>query len=205
MDDPSRMSLDHLGPSSEEPGHERGSRRIPGQRSGRTYWTRSRKEALAAWLFILPDFIGLLIFVAVPMVLALSLGFFNVDGFGGYKFIGLANYNRMLHDPLFLKSIGVTIVYVVCLVPGLYVTCLGLAIFVRKKIPLIGVWRSLFFMPYVVSLVVVALIWKVMLLDKVGFINQMLERIGLHGRARVGGQKVFFGGGVGGVPSFFLC
>jgi len=99
----------------------------------RRYWTRSRKEALAAWLFILPDFIGLLIFVAVPMVLALSLGFFNVDGFGGYKFIGLANYNRMLHDPLFLKSIGVTIVYVVCLVPGLYVTGLGLAILVRQK------------------------------------------------------------------------
>jgi multiple sugar transport system permease protein len=138
----------------------------------RPYWTRSRKEALAAWLFILPDFIGLLIFVAVPMVLALSLGFFNVDGFGGYKFIGLANYNRMLHDPLFLKSIGVTIVYVVCLVPGLYVTGLGLAILVRQKIPLIGVWRSL--------------IWKVMLLDKVGFINQMLERIGLHGRAWLG-------------------
>jgi multiple sugar transport system permease protein len=186
MDDPPRMSLDHLEPSSGEPSNERGSGRISGQRMHRPYWTRSRKEALAAWLFILPDFIGLLIFVAVPMVLALSLGFFNVDGFGGYKFIGLANYNRMLHDPLFLKSIGVTIVYVVCLVPGLYVTGLGLAILVRQKIPLIGVWRSLFFMPYVVSLVVVALIWKVMLLDKVGFINQMLERIGLHGRAWLG-------------------
>ena len=146
---------------------------------GRPYWTKSRKEALAAWLFILPDFIGLLIFVAIPMVLALSLGFFSVDGFGGYKFIGLANYNRMFHDPLFLKSIGVTIVYVVCLVPGLYVSGLGLALLVRQKIPLIGLWRSLFFMPYVVSLVVVALIWKVMLIDKVGFINRMLELVGL--------------------------
>src|SRR6267154_2003925 len=193
MDDPSRLSVDNL----ESPSEERENRREPGRRAGerkaRTFWTTSRKEALAAWLFILPDFIGLLIFVAVPMVLALSLGFFSVDGFGGYKFIGLANYNRMFHDPLFLKSIGVTIVYVICLVPGLYVTGLGLAILVRQKIPLIGVWRSLFFMPYVVSLVVVALIWKVMLIDKVGFINRLLELIGLQGRSWLGDPNLALG------------
>src|ERR1700738_4146683 len=115
-----------------------GPGRIAVRQKRRIYWTRSRKEALAAWLSILPDFIGLLIFVAVPMALSLSLGFFSVDGFGGYKFIGLANYNRMFHDPLFLKSIGVTVVYVVCLVPGLYVSGLGLALLVRHRIP----WRS---------------------------------------------------------------
>src|SRR3984885_16212095 len=169
--------------------HERKRRRPV----GRVFWTRSRKEAFAAWLFIFPDCIGMLVFVAIPMVLALSLGFFNVDGFGGYKFVGLANYHRMLHDPLFLKSIGVTIVYVVCLVPGLYVTGLGLAILVRQKIPLIGVWRSLFFMPYVVSLVVVALIWKVMLIDKVGFVNRMLAVVGLQGQSWLGDPKYALG------------
>src|SRR6516164_11495961 len=87
---------------------------------GRVFWTRSRKETFAAWLFIFPDCIGLLVFVAIPMALALSLGFFSVDGFGGYKFVGLANYNRMHRDPLFIKSLCVTIVYVLCLVPGLY-------------------------------------------------------------------------------------
>ena len=176
MDDQARLSVDSLEPSS---GGGAGRRAV--QRRGRTYWTRSRKETLAAWLFILPDFVGLLIFVAVPMALSLSLGFFSVDGFGGYKFIGLANYNRMFHDPLFLESIEVTIVYVVCLVPGLYVSGLGLALLVRQRIPWIGVWRSLFFMPYVVSLVVIALIWKVLLIDKVGFINQMLELVVFRG------------------------
>jgi len=123
---------------------------------------------LAAFLFILPDSLGLLIFVGIPMGLALSLGFFSVDGFGGYKFVWFANYSRMLHDPLFLKSLWVTVVYVLVLVPGLYVTGLGLAVLVSQKIPFIAVWRSLFFMPYVVSLVVVGLTWKVMLIDKVG-------------------------------------
>jgi multiple sugar transport system permease protein len=193
MDDSPRLSLDNLEPASGDPGNERGSRRVAVQRRSRIYWTGSRKEALAAWLLILPDFIGLLIFVALPMALSLGLGFFSVDGFGGYKFIGLANYNRMFHDPLFLKSIGITVVYVFCLVPGLYVSGLGLALLVRQKIPWIGVWRTLFFMPYVVSLVVIALIWKVLLIDKVGFINQMLELVGLQGRSWLGDPKFALG------------
>ena len=186
MDDLARLSLDNLGHMPPRPGDNREPRGRRRQRVGRVFWTRSRKETLAAWLFIFPDCIGLLVFVAIPMVLALSLGFFSVDGFGGYKFVGLANYNRMLRDPLFLKSLGVTIVYVLCLVPGLYISGLGLALLVRQRIPFIGLWRSLFFMPYVVSLVVVALIWKVMLIDKVGFINRMLELIGLQGRSWLG-------------------
>jgi multiple sugar transport system permease protein len=91
-------------------------------------------------LFIFPDCIGLLVFVAIPMVLALNLRFFIVDGFGGYKFVGKANYNRMLRDPLFIKSLGLTIVYLLCLVPGLYVSGLRLALFVRQRIPLVRWW-----------------------------------------------------------------
>jgi multiple sugar transport system permease protein len=193
MDDLTRLSLDDLERITPQPGDNRERKEIPPPRAGRIFWTRSRKEALAAWLFILPDFVGLLIFVAIPMVLALSLGFFSVDGFGGYKFAGLANYQRMLRDPLFLKSLGVTIAYVICLVPGLYVSGLGLALLVRQKIPFIGLWRSLFFMPYVVSLVVVALIWKVMLIDKVGFINRMLELVGLQGRSWLGEPSLALG------------
>jgi multiple sugar transport system permease protein len=193
MDDRTRLSLEDLGRMTARPEdngeHERKRRKLV----GRFFWTRSRREAFAAWFFILPDCVGLLVFVAIPMVLALSLGFFSVDGFGGYKFVGLANYNRMLRDPLFMKSLGVTIGYVLCLVPALYVSGLGLALLVRQRIPLIGLWRTLFFMPYVVSLVVVALIWKVMLIDKVGFINRMLGLIGLQGHAWLGDPNLALG------------
>jgi multiple sugar transport system permease protein len=193
MDDLTRLPLDNLGRMISQPGDNREPEGKRGQQSGHVFWTRSRKETLAAWLFIFPDCIGLLVFVAIPMVLALSLGFFSVDGFGGYKFVGLANYNRMLRDPLFMKSLGVTVVYVLCLVPGLYVSGLGLGLLVRQRIPLIGLWRSLFFMPYVVSLVVVALIWKVMLIDKVGFVNRILELIGLQGRSWLGDPNLALG------------
>ena len=193
MGDLTRFSLDNLGRMNPQPRDDRKPEGKQAQGAGRVFWTRSRKETLAAWLFILPDCIGLLVFVAIPMALALSLGFFSVDGFGGYKFVGLANYNRMFRDPLFIKSLGVTIVYVLCLVPGLYVSGLGLALLVQQRIPLIGLWRSLFFMPYVVSLVVVALIWKVMLIDKVGFINRMLELVGLQGRSWLGDPNLALG------------
>jgi multiple sugar transport system permease protein len=193
MDDQTRWSLDNLGSATPLSETNRQIKEPRSPRASRVFWTRSRKEALAAWLFILPDCIGLLVFVAIPMVLALSLGFFSVNGFGAYKFVGLANYNRMLRDPLFIKSLGVTIVYVICLVPGLYISGLGLALLVRQRIPLIGLWRSLFFMPYVVSLVVVALIWKVILIEKIGFINRMLELVGLSGRAWLGDPKLALG------------
>ena len=59
---------------------------------------------------------ALLLFAGAPMLLALCLGFFDVSGFGGYRFVGLANYRRMLHDPLFLQSLEVTLAYTVMLV-----------------------------------------------------------------------------------------
>jgi hypothetical protein len=82
---------ENLGRMTPPPGdngeHERKRRQLV----DRAFWTHLRKETVAAWLFIFPDCIGLLVFVAIPMLLALSLGFFSVDGFGGYKFVGLAN------------------------------------------------------------------------------------------------------------------
>ena len=193
MDELTRLSPEKLGRPIPQPGDNREREEKRARQGERTFWTRSRKETLAAWLFILPDCVGLFIFVAIPMVLALGLGFFSVDGFGGYKFVGLANYNRMLRDPLFLNSVSVTVVYVLCIVPGLYVSGLGLALLVQQKIPLIGLWRSLFFMPFVVSLVVIALIWKVLLIDKIGFVNRMLDLVGLQGRAWLGDPDLALG------------
>jgi multiple sugar transport system permease protein len=151
---------------------------------------RSQREALAAYLFILPDALGLAIFVALPMLFSLSLGFFSVNGFGGFRFVGLANYQRMLIDPLFRQSLWVTFVYVLILVPALYVTGLGLALLVNRPMPFVGVFRSMFFVPNVVSLVVVALTWQVMLVDKVGFVNRLFELVGISGYSWLGDPNI---------------
>jgi multiple sugar transport system permease protein len=163
-------------------------RPVPGRSTPR--WKRSQREALAAYLFILPDALGLGIFVALPMLFSLSLGFFSVNGFGGFRFVGLGNYQRMLIDPLFRKSLWVTFVYVLILVPALYVTGLGLALLVNRRTRFVGVFRSMFFVPNVVSLVVVALIWQVMLVDKVGFINRLFQLFGLSGYSWLGDPTI---------------
>jgi multiple sugar transport system permease protein len=136
------------------------------------------REWIAGYLFVLPDALGLLVFVGGPMVLALSLGFFEVSGFGGYRFVGLANYRRMLADPLFLQSLRVTLTYVVMLVPSLYVAGLGLALLVQRGGRVSGFFRSLFFMPQTVSLVVVAIVWQVLLVDKIGVANRFASLFG---------------------------
>lgn len=148
--------------------------------------SQTKREWVAAYLFLLPDVLGLAIFVGLPMVLALSLGFFNVSGFGAYTFAGLANYRKMLSDPLFLGSLQVTAKYVIVLVPGLYVSGLGLALLVKQRVPLVGLFRAMLFLPNVVSLVVVALIWKFLLVDRIGVANAFLSKIGLGGRSWLG-------------------
>ncbi len=153
--------------------------------------SRKHREWLAAYLFLLPDALGLLVFLGVPMALALSLGFFEVDGFGTYEFIGLRNYRDMFDDPLFRGSLEVTAKYVVVLVPGLYVTGLVLALLVKQALPLIAVFRGMLFLPNVISLVVIGLVWQFMLVDRIGVVNKtigrlQLDRIGIERRSWLG-------------------
>ena len=148
--------------------------------------SQTRREWLAAYLFLLPDVLGLFVFLGVPMILALSMGFFDVSGFGTYTFVGLANYRRMFADPLFLGSLQTTAKYVVVLVPGLYVAGLGLALLVKRPLPAIGLFRGLLFLPNVVSLVVVGLVWQFLLVDRIGVVNTLLSKIGLGGRSWLG-------------------
>lgn len=155
----------------------------------RSRLSRKHREWLAAYLFLLPDALGLLLFLGVPMVLALSLGFFEVDGFGHYRYIGLDNYRQMYHDPLFRDSLVVTAKFVAVLVPGLYFTGLGLALLVNQKLPLIPIYRGMLFLPTAISLVVVALVWQFILVNRIGMFNKLLVRIGLEGQSWLGDPK----------------
>jgi multiple sugar transport system permease protein len=153
-----------------------GGARVKAPRSPRL--SNRARERIAGYLFIAPDAVGLLIFVGGPMILSLSLGFFSVSGFGEYTFVGLDNYRRMAADPLFWRSLQVTILYVVVLVPLLYVVGLGLALLVQANSRFNTVVRTLLFMPQTVSLVVVGLVWQVLLIDKIGLFNQMGSAFG---------------------------
>lgn len=148
--------------------------------------TQKGRERRAALLFLIPDVLGLLVFLGLPMLLSLVLGFFRVSGFGGYEFIGLANYRRMFSDPLFFNSLLTTLVYIVAIVPGTFVLSLGLALLVKERLPFVGLFRSAFFVPYVISVVVLGLVWQFMLTDAIGVINRALASVGITGLSWLG-------------------
>lgn len=148
--------------------------------------SEKHREWLAASLFLLPDVIGLLVFLGVPMVLALAMGFFKVDGFGDYDYVGLANYRRMLDDPNFTASLRVTAVYTGLLVPSLYLVGLGLALLVQNRTPLKGMFRTIYFLPHVISLVVVGVVWQFVLADRVGALHKVLRQLGLPTQSWLG-------------------
>lgn len=159
----------------------------------RRRFKQKHREWVAAALFVAPDAIGLFVFLVVPMLLATVLGFFSVSGFGGFTFVGFSNYERLFSDSLFLNSVRVTIFYVAGFVAGVFVVSLGLALLVKQKLPFIGVFRSMFFLPHVISLVVIGLVWQFMLIDGIGVVNQILRAIGLESVSWLGNPRFALG------------
>lgn len=154
---------------------------------------KARRERRAAVLFLVPDAVGLAVFIGIPMVLSFVLGFFRISGFGDYEFIGFDNFRRMFADPMFLSSLRTTLIYVCVLVPGVFCVSLALAVLMQQKIPFVGVFRTLFFVPNVVSVVVVGLVWSFMLNDQTGVTNRFLRWFGLTPPSWLGNPKLALG------------
>ncbi|WP_129663511.1 carbohydrate ABC transporter permease [Phytoactinopolyspora endophytica] len=152
--------------------------RLSGRLTGRM--SLRRREALAGYAFVAPSAIGVGVFVLVPMLMAFVLSFTSADGFGRMDFVGLENYRRMFDDPQFMDSMRVTLLYVGAFVPGLYVLALVMALLVNGNLPGRAFFRAAFFAPYTVSLVVVGLVWRYMLADRVGVVDSWLRALGVE-------------------------
>lgn len=140
---------------------------------------RRAGQTRAAYGFLALDGLGLIVFVALPAVLALVIGLFDVDGFGKVEFAGLDNFALMAGDKLLWKSFGVTAAYTAMFVPIAFVVSLCLALLVRDNYPGVGLVRTALFLPNVISLVVVGVLWKFLLTDKTGVVSTILEPLGM--------------------------
>ncbi|MCX2455898.1 sugar ABC transporter permease [Lacticaseibacillus nasuensis] len=138
------------------------------------------KEALTAYLMLLPDTIGLAIFIFVPMLFAVYTSFHSWNGIEPMKFIGLANYKRLIGDVDFWTSLVVTLKYSIVYIPAVYCVSLGLALLINKlrgKFELFT--RMAFFLPYSISTVVAGLLWMFMYDPKSGYFNVILSKLGI--------------------------
>jgi multiple sugar transport system permease protein len=145
----------------------------------RRWRTPQGEQRLVGYTFLLPDLVGLGVFVAVPIIGAFYVSLHQWAGIGQRKFVGLANYRELIHDQAFLHSLRVTAVYTFTFVPLLFVLSLALALLIHQKLFANGFFRSMYFMPFMLSLVVASVIWSFILDERAGILNTILGKIGI--------------------------
>ena len=140
----------------------------------------ARKEQRAAYLFLSPWLIGLAAFWIIPIIASIALSLSEYNIITPPRFIGLENYRQMLfEDRTFWVSIRVTLKFMILSVP-LYLVCgLLLSLLLNLKIRGINLFRTIFFLPSVLSGVAVAVLWVALLNPDVGAVNEILRSLGM--------------------------
>ena len=138
-----------------------------------------QRRNLAGYLFISPVVLGYLIWVAGPMLVAIWLSLTEWDMLRPATFVGLSNYQTMIHDDLFWKSLSVTFYYTLVSVPVSLAFSFALAMLVNVNVRGIAIFRMLFYLPSIVPLVVSAVLWLWIFNSELGLLNAVLHWFGL--------------------------
>lgn len=137
-------------------------------------------HSLTPYLFILPFLVFFILFRFGPSLAGLGIAFTNWQAVRPPQFVGLANFQAMLRDPLFGAAFTNTIFFVVITVPALIIISLGLAIFLNRAIRGRSIGRLAVFMPYVVMSTVVGVVWTWILDKDFGLMNAYLNVFGIQ-------------------------
>jgi multiple sugar transport system permease protein len=140
------------------------------------------RHGTSTFVFLLPWLLTFGIFSLYPLLSSFWTSFthYRIVESGAPRFVGLDNYVRVFKDPLFWKSLVNTLLFVVGTIPLTTVGALLVALGLNRRLPLKGLFRAGYFMPTIVSIVVVALIFK-NFYAPFGFFNAILRTFGLEG------------------------
>jgi multiple sugar transport system permease protein len=141
--------------------------------------TRSLSPEIKGLLFISPWIVGLLWFYLYPFLASLYYSFHNATAFGPGAFIGFRNYELMMRDPLFWKSLVNTIYFTAGSLCLGTVAALSLALLLPKNVRGASVYRTIFYLPTVVPFTAISVIWIWILHPRYGLLNHFLEGIGV--------------------------
>ena len=157
----------------------------------RRRWTTDgvgrRQEQRAAYLFLMPWFIGLVFVTIGPVIASLYLSFTDYSIIGTPEWVGFDNYVRMFtEDPRYWQSMRVTAVYVFVSVPLVLVFALLLAVLLNQGLKGLDVYRALFYLPALLgSSAALALLWR-QVFGGSGIVNQALALVGIEGPVWLG-------------------
>ena len=116
----------------------------------------TRRNRVTAYLFLLPNFLGFLIFTFIPVIFAFVLSFTNWDGSDNMKFIGLDNFIKMFQDSNFTISFLNTVIYTVGTVPVIMILALLFSMLLNSGIKGAPLFRAFHFFPHISSIVAIA-------------------------------------------------
>jgi len=140
----------------------------------------ARREMKWFYIFISPWLIGFLVFTIYPMIASAFYSFHNYN-IVNIEYVGLANYRELFSDQIFIKSLVVTGTYVLVSVPLSIVAALSVAMLLNQKIPFVSFWRTLYYLPSIISGVASALLWRWIFNGKFGIFNNILAYFGIVG------------------------
>lgn len=152
----------------------------PGVAPSRRLSSQSRVEAFTGQMFALPALLLIVGLLIVPILVVIVLGFSDYQlGAIDWSWIGLGNYERMLDDPVFWRSISNTFLYVAVVVPGSLISALVVAILINDRKRFKSVYQIIYFLPVTTTLIAMSVVWHFVLNPQLGPIAGLLRALGL--------------------------
>ena len=139
-----------------------------------------RKEAITAYIFIAPMFLGLLVFSIGPFFQNILYSFRKMGTFGNGTFVGLSNYQKLLQDDTFWLALRNTFFYAIVGVPLVVSFSIFFANLVNKNIRGRTLYRTLLYIPAITMPAAISILWRWILNYQYGILNYLLEKIGLQ-------------------------
>lgn len=138
------------------------------------------KKKLNSYLLVAPYLLHFILFVAFPVIFTIVLTFHKWNIISPMQFTGLTNYEKLFQDTYFFKAIYNTVIFLLIHIPLQLAIALGLALILRENLKMRGFFRSAFFLPVVVSGVVVTILWQQLYGFETGIFNRLLTALGVQ-------------------------
>ncbi|WP_102222618.1 carbohydrate ABC transporter permease [Acidimangrovimonas sediminis] len=139
-----------------------------------------RKDWIWGWLLIAPALVFIFLFTHYPAVMTIGESFWSTPRGGRpSRFVGLHNYERLIHDPTFWQVLGNNVLYAVVTIPASIVLAMVMAVLVNRPFRGRALARMAFFTPTILPLIAVANIWVFFYLPGFGLIDQILGLFGI--------------------------
>lgn len=151
--------------------------------------TLRQREAIACAFFIAPAVVGFILFAAAPLLASVWLSLTNYALAGWPDFVGLDNYRALFGDDFWWQAVRVTVRYALAAVPLWLVTSFTLALIMNQPLRGVTLFRTIYYLPAVLSGVATAMLWSWMLNTRVGILNLSLRMVGIQGPNWLGDER----------------